>query len=120
LVIHAARMQENLEATRGLLFADAVAARLAPHLGREAAHALVERAAERVRETGRDLLSLLEQGEGAAAGVSLAEAFDLAPSVAAAGLWTDRAIADAERVRALILTREAGEGDHAKHGRGRA
>jgi 3-carboxy-cis,cis-muconate cycloisomerase len=118
LVVRPARMRENLDATRGLLFADAVAARLAPHLGREEAHALVERAAEEVRDTGRDLRSVLEEGEGARAGISLDEAFDIAPSVAAAALWVDRAVADAERVRALILPRPAGEGDRAKHGGG--
>jgi 3-carboxy-cis,cis-muconate cycloisomerase len=108
LVVRPARMRENLEATRGLLFADAVAARLAPQLGRAAAHELVERAAEEVRDTGRDLRSVLEEGEGAR-GISLDEAFDIAPSVAAAALWVERAVADAERVQALILPRAAGE-----------
>ena len=46
LEVHADRMRANIDATRGLLFADAVAARLAPQLGREAGHALVEHAAE--------------------------------------------------------------------------
>jgi 3-carboxy-cis,cis-muconate cycloisomerase len=121
LVVHPARMRENLEATRGLLFADAAAARLAPHLGRAAAHDIVERAAEQVRDTGRDLRSVLEDDGGLRAkapGLSLAEAFDIAPSVAAAALWVDRAVADAERVRASILPRAAGEGDHANHGGG--
>jgi 3-carboxy-cis,cis-muconate cycloisomerase len=107
LEVRPTRMRENLEVTRGLLFADAVAARLAPKLGREAAHAFVERAAETVRDTGRDLRSVLEQGEHA--GVSLGEAFDLTPAIAAAALWVDRALADAERIRALILPRGAGE-----------
>jgi 3-carboxy-cis,cis-muconate cycloisomerase len=107
LEVRPTRMRENLEVTRGLLFADAVAARLAPKLGREAAHAFVERAAETVRDTGRDLRSVLEQGEHA--GVSLGEAFDPAPAIAAAALWVDRALADAERIRALILPRGAGE-----------
>jgi 3-carboxy-cis,cis-muconate cycloisomerase len=120
LVVRPARMRENLEATRGLLFADAVAARLAPQLGRAAAHDLVERAAEQVRDSGRDLRSVLEEREGARAGISFDEAFDIAPSVAAAALWVDRAVADAQRVQALILPRAAGEGDHGKHGGGRA
>jgi 3-carboxy-cis,cis-muconate cycloisomerase len=102
LQVHPARMRENLGATGGLLFADAAAARLAPHLGREAAHALVERAAETVRDTGRDLRSVLEtdaEVRAKAPGVPLAEAFDLAPSIAAAARWVDRAIAEAERAR---------------------
>src|SRR3954469_19773623 len=53
------RMRANLETTRGLLFADAVAARLAPKLGREAAHHLVEQAAETVRATGAPLRTVL-------------------------------------------------------------
>jgi 3-carboxy-cis,cis-muconate cycloisomerase len=120
LVVRPARMRENLEATRGLLFADAVAARLAPQLGRAAAHELVERAAEQVRDSGRDLRSVLEKGEGARAGISFDEVFDIAPSVAAAALWVDRALADAERVLALMLPRAAGEGNHAQHGGGGA
>ena len=48
-------MRANLDLTRGLLFADAAAARLAPKLGREAAHALIENAADDVRETGAPL-----------------------------------------------------------------
>jgi 3-carboxy-cis,cis-muconate cycloisomerase len=97
LQVHPGRMRENLDATRGLLFADAVAARLAPHLGREAAHALAERAAETVRDTGRDLRSVLESDaevRAKAPGVPLADAFDLAPSIAAAATWVDRAVVD--------------------------
>jgi 3-carboxy-cis,cis-muconate cycloisomerase len=97
LQVDPARMRENLDATRGLLFADAVAARLAPHLGREAAHALVERAAETVRDTGRDLRSVLESDaevRAKAPGVPLADAFDLVPSIAAAAAWVDRAVVD--------------------------
>src|SRR5271165_1326395 len=52
VVVQPARMRDNLGITRGLLFADAAASRLGAKLGREAAHALVERAAGEVRETG--------------------------------------------------------------------
>jgi 3-carboxy-cis,cis-muconate cycloisomerase len=52
LEVDADRMRTNIDATRGLLFADAVAARLAPELGREAGHTLVEHAAGEVRATG--------------------------------------------------------------------
>ncbi|WP_328824237.1 lyase family protein [Verrucosispora sioxanthis] len=41
------RMRANLDASGGLLLAEAVAARLAPALGRAAAHDLVRRAAAR-------------------------------------------------------------------------
>ncbi|MEO3773013.1 3-carboxy-cis,cis-muconate cycloisomerase [Micromonospora sp. B9E7] len=45
LQVHPERMRENLDATGGLLLAEAVAARLAPAVGRGVAHDLVTRAA---------------------------------------------------------------------------
>jgi 3-carboxy-cis,cis-muconate cycloisomerase len=98
LVVDAGRMRANIDLTRGLLFADAAAGRLAPALGRGAAHALVERAAGAVRDEGRhlrDVLAALPE----AAGIDLAPAFDLAPSVGASALWTDRALAEIRRLR---------------------
>ena len=94
------RMRVNLDLTRGLLFADAVAARLGAALGREAAHELVEHAAGEVRRTGEGLRAVLERDPAVrASGADLAAAFDLAPAVAAAGPWADRAIHAAARVR---------------------
>ena len=87
LEVHADRMRANIDATRGLLFADAVAARLAPQLGREAGHALVEHAAEQVRTTGAPLArGAGERSRPRDAGRRqiLDAAFDLTPSVAAA------------------------------------
>ena len=45
LVVDPARMASNIGQTQGLLFADAAAARLAPLLGRDAAHERIEHAA---------------------------------------------------------------------------
>jgi 3-carboxy-cis,cis-muconate cycloisomerase len=93
LEIDPARMRRNLDATNGLLFADAAAGRLGAALGREAAHALVEHAAAEVRGTGMPLRAVLEADPAVrAAGVDLAPAFDLAPAIAAAGAWVDRAV----------------------------
>ncbi len=103
LEVDAARMQRNLDATNGLLFADAAAARLGAILGREAAHVLVERAASEVRRSGEPLRAVLEREPAVhAAHVDLGPAFNLAPAIAAAGPWVDRAVADAERVRAML------------------
>ena len=103
LEVHPERMRANLDATRGLLFADAAAARLGARLGREAAHALVERAAGEVRRTGQPLRAVLEgDAEVRAAGVDLAGAFDLAPAVEAVAAWVDRALREATRVRGLL------------------
>ena len=91
-------MAANLGLTRGLLFADAAAARLAPRLGRAAAHELVEDAADEVRRTGVGLEQVLRAGPSA--GPELDAAFDLSPAVAAAAPWVDRALAHAAAVRA--------------------
>lgn len=85
LRVDPARMRANLDLTRGLLFADAVAARLAPAMGREAAHHAIEAAAERVRATGRPLAEILALDPPCAgADALIAQAFDPAPATAAA------------------------------------
>ena len=98
LEVDPVRMQVNLDATRGLLFADAAAALLAPLIGREAAHRRVEEAAATVRLSGEPLRSVLER-EG---GPDLAAAFDLAPAIAAASPWIDRALDEAARIRTTL------------------
>ena len=109
LVVDAERMQANLGATRGLLFADAVASRLAAKIGRGAAHERVERAADGVRETGRTLREVIET-EPATAGLLTADelesAFDIGPAVWAAASWVDRATAETERVRAGLAPQD--------------
>ena len=101
LVVDAPRMRANIDQTRGLLFADAAAARLAPLLGREAAHARVEQAAGEVRQTGDSLQAVLAR-DPALHGAGLAAAFDLAPAIAAAGPWVDRALAYAAAARQAL------------------
>jgi 3-carboxy-cis,cis-muconate cycloisomerase len=102
LEVHTDRMRANIDATQGLLFADAVAARLAPSLGRAVAHTLVEHAAEQVRSTGTPLREVLTKDPAFAKsggdGV-LDAAFDLTPSIAAAAAWTDRALATVDLIR---------------------
>jgi 3-carboxy-cis,cis-muconate cycloisomerase len=99
LDVHSQRMRANLDATRGLLFAESAAAHLGASLGREAAHELVERAAEQVRDGGETLQAVL----GRLTRQDLEAAFDLRPSIEAAGLWTDRSLQDARRIRAQFL-----------------
>ena len=102
LEIDPGRMRRNIDMTNGFLFADAATARLAP-LGRERAHALVEHAANTVRQTGEALQSVLARDEAVqAANIDLAPAFDVSPAVAAAGFWVDRAVAEAGCVQALL------------------
>jgi 3-carboxy-cis,cis-muconate cycloisomerase len=93
LEVNADRMRANIDVTRGLLFADAAASRLAATLGRETAHELVEHAADEVRRTGDGLQTVLAR-DPATAGVDLSAAFDLGPAVSAAAAWVDRVLAE--------------------------
>jgi 3-carboxy-cis,cis-muconate cycloisomerase len=101
LVPDPARMRQNLDVTHGLLFADAAAARLAPTLGAETAHKLVEEAAGAVRDGAGSLAEVLAQ-RPETAGIDLAPAFDLAPAVRAGARTTDRALAETARFAALL------------------
>jgi 3-carboxy-cis,cis-muconate cycloisomerase len=103
------RMRANLDATRGLLFADAVAARLAPQIGRESAHDLVEHAAAQVRTSGAPLHEVLANDPALAqpgADTLLNAAFDLTPATNAAAAWTDRALAAADRISERLSSSE--------------
>jgi 3-carboxy-cis,cis-muconate cycloisomerase len=104
LVVDPARMSANLDLTRGLLFADAVAARLTGLIGREAAHAAVERAADRVRGGAPDLTTALRADDTLAALPPdlLDTSADLARAVAAAGPWIDRALPFCAAARADV------------------
>lgn len=101
LVVDAPRMRANIGQTRGLLFADAAAARLSPLLGREAAHARIEQAADEARRTGDTLQDVLAR-DTALRDADLAAAFDLAPAIAAARPWVDRALNHAAAVRQAL------------------
>lgn len=59
LQIDTARMAANLEETHGLIFAEAVSMAAAQHLGKSSAHALVETACAKARETGQHLKAVL-------------------------------------------------------------
>ena len=102
LVVDAPRMRANIEQTRGLLFAGAAAAQLSPRLGREAAHAQVEQAADEVRRTGDTLQAVLAR-DPALHDADLAATFDLGPAIAAAGPWVDRALNHAAAVRKALV-----------------
>lgn len=102
LEVCAARMAANLEVTRGLLFADAIAAELAPSIGGGAAHRIVTQAADTVRVSGLHLRDVLARDHAIATSV-LDRAFDVGTSIDAAAAWVarvDPAIDDAcQRLR---------------------
>ncbi len=97
-----ARMAANLDLTRGLLFADAAAARLAAAMGRGRAHALLETLAGRVCETGctlRDAITAEPEAAAHLSGADLDAVFDSGPAVRAAAAWINRVAAIVEEVR---------------------
>jgi 3-carboxy-cis,cis-muconate cycloisomerase len=59
LEVHEEKMAQNLEATRGLILAEAAAIALAKYLGKLPAHLLIERAAGKTLESGRSLRDVL-------------------------------------------------------------
>jgi 3-carboxy-cis,cis-muconate cycloisomerase len=63
LEIDAARMRRNLDATHGLIFAEAVTMAMGKHIGKSAAHALVEAASRQARESGKHLHEVLTQNQ---------------------------------------------------------
>jgi 3-carboxy-cis,cis-muconate cycloisomerase len=90
-------MRKNLDLTQGLLFSDAMASALATRHGRGEAHHLVEDAAGKVRNEGKHLRDvLLADPKLAGDREAIERAFDLAPFIEAAALWTDRALAHIE------------------------
>jgi len=59
LTIDEARMRRNIEATRGVIFAERLTMRLAPELGRREAAALVKNAVEESARSGRSLADVV-------------------------------------------------------------
>jgi 3-carboxy-cis,cis-muconate cycloisomerase len=90
------RMRANLDATGGLLMAEAVQMALAPAFGRLVAHDRIEAACRRAVGEGRALLDVLaEDGEitAHAPHERLAELLDPAGYLGAAGIFVDRVLA---------------------------
>jgi len=64
LEVNPERMRRNLEATHGLIFAEAVSTALADRMGKMAAHMLVEAACKTAQEQNRHLLEVLREEPG--------------------------------------------------------
>jgi 3-carboxy-cis,cis-muconate cycloisomerase len=96
-------MRRNLDATRGMIAAEAVMMALAPEVGREEAHHLVAAACERALAHERHLLDELQADPGVTSHLSparLVELLDPARYTGLAGEFVDR-----------VLAREAGNSD---------
>jgi 3-carboxy-cis,cis-muconate cycloisomerase len=61
LEVDVARMRRNLEATQGLIFAEGVSMAMGNHIGKSAAHTLVEEASRQARASGMHLRDVLAQ-----------------------------------------------------------
>ncbi|RPJ73403.1 MAG: 3-carboxy-cis,cis-muconate cycloisomerase, partial [Acidobacteria bacterium] len=73
LEVDAARMRQNLEATRGQMLAEAVVLALGSRIGRLEAHTLVERACHRAAATGLHLRDVLAADGAVAAHLAAAD-----------------------------------------------
>jgi 3-carboxy-cis,cis-muconate cycloisomerase len=107
LEIDAAHMSDNLNATSGLIFAEAVTMAMAAHIGKSAAHALVDEASKKSRESGEHLREVLTENPEVTRQLNAAELdrlFDPKNYLGASGEWVDRVI-DASRVTATKSSR---------------
>jgi 3-carboxy-cis,cis-muconate cycloisomerase len=104
LEIDAERMRRNLELTHGLIYAEAVTMALASHMGKSAAHTLVEAASEHSRSSGKHLREVLGQNSAVTEHLKAEELDRLfAPEnyLGAAEEFTDRVVA-ASRAREAV------------------
>ena len=102
LEVHPERMRANLDATGGLVLAEAVSSALAERLGRHEAHALVEAAARRAAGAGRSLRKELlgaPELDGRLREADLDELLDPANYLGCADALIDRALARHEAER---------------------
>jgi 3-carboxy-cis,cis-muconate cycloisomerase len=98
-------MRANLERTRGLVFSEAVAIRLAASLGKAAAHALTEKLCEAAVRQDKTLLEVMRAEPEVARAVpegELARLFDPENCFGAAQVMLDRALEDWSSVRATL------------------
>jgi 3-carboxy-cis,cis-muconate cycloisomerase len=73
LEVDASRMRHNLDATHGLIFAEAVTMAMGAHIGKSAAHTLVEEASRQARESGKHLRDALAQNQAVTERLTAAE-----------------------------------------------
>jgi adenylosuccinate lyase len=106
LVVDAARMRENLEASHGLVFSQRVlSALVASGLERDAAYRLVQRNALRAWDERRDFRALLRADPDVMARIdepALAEAFDLADALRHIDVFFERLTALTNRTKEAV------------------
>jgi 3-carboxy-cis,cis-muconate cycloisomerase len=98
LQVHADRMQQNLQSTNGLIFAEAVTFALAQHIGKTPAHHLLESACKKALAENRHLKQVLQEDSSLRpylAPAELESLFDAAKYLSSAGLFIDRILEEA-------------------------
>jgi 3-carboxy-cis,cis-muconate cycloisomerase len=91
------RMRQNLDATHGLIFAEAVSTALGDRMGKMPAHMLVEAACTKAREQKRHLLGVLREEPGLRghlAPADLASLFDVRNYLGSASEFVRRVLAE--------------------------
>lgn len=95
LEVHTERMKQNLEATNGLIFAEAVTFALARQIGKSQAHGLVETACKKAVAEKRHLQSVIEENPSVQAqlpAAELATIFDATKYLGSADLFIDNVL----------------------------
>ncbi|MBI3975167.1 MAG: 3-carboxy-cis,cis-muconate cycloisomerase [Armatimonadetes bacterium] len=108
LEVDPARMRANLGLTDGLIMAEALMMALAPHLGRDEAYRVVQRASDRAAQTGTPLQKVAAADEQIRAALPpdrIERAFDVAGYLGSTDRFIDRALDD---FRAVQLQQGAG------------
>lgn len=103
LEVDGARMQTNLDMTRGLVLAEAVSIALSARIGRDAAHELVERNCRSAVEQGAHLRDVLGRDADVTRQLSaqqLDQLLDPARYLGQARHWVERAIGEHSRLPA--------------------
>lgn len=100
LEVHSDRMLQNLEATNGLIYAEAVTFAIAPRLGKAPAHQLVESACKKAFEGKRHLKEVLKDDPAMHGYLELTELdslFDPRKYTGSASAFIDRVLEDARQ-----------------------
>jgi 3-carboxy-cis,cis-muconate cycloisomerase len=103
LEVHTDRMKINLHATSGLIFAEAVSLALAEHMGKPAAHGLVEAACKKALDKKRPLKDVLLEDAAIAGHLAPADIdrlFEAQNYLGSATTFADRVLAEAREASA--------------------
>jgi 3-carboxy-cis,cis-muconate cycloisomerase len=109
LQVNPMKMRSNIDVTRGLVMAEAVSLALAQHIGKEAAHHLLEEACTLAVNTNSHLIDVLKADKQCTAHLSVIEIERLFDSLA----YTGQSSAFVEKV---LATHEHRKSVHHSHG----